>query len=144
MWLHCKYTARFMILQIILQLFFANFHIICMKLCNHLIFSELFQTIIFTDVTFVLHHIHIFASCGLYGHMWISTCGRFITTFYTTRRLCAHLLQYVTFWLFCNIFVTLSPLCVPQCPFGIFPPHFIIAQTLFNRQLFVNFAISHL
>ena len=40
-----------------------------MKLYNYLIFSELFQIIIFTDITIVLRYIHIFASCGLYGHM---------------------------------------------------------------------------
>lgn len=51
-----------MILQIILQLFFANFYIICMKLYNHLIYCELFQTIIlqmlqsfYAIFTYLLH-----------------------------------------------------------------------------------------
>lgn len=60
-----------MILQIILQLFFANFHIICMKLYNYLILSELFQTIIlqmlhsfYTIFTYLLR-VACIATCKL-------------------------------------------------------------------------------
>lgn len=60
-----------MILQIILQLFFANFHIICVKLYNHLIFSELSQPIIlqmlqsfYATFTYLLH-VACIATCEL-------------------------------------------------------------------------------
>ena len=60
-----------MILQIILQLFFANFHIICMKLCNHLIsvnyFRQYFLQMLhsfYTIFTYLLH-VACMATCEL-------------------------------------------------------------------------------